>query len=540
MIIKKSELKMGLPKDTKSLCPECASIIDARILERDGKVMMEKECPEHGHFEDIYFSDVELYLMMEGYAHDGMGVENPYYPDAQECPTDCGLCQMHKSHTVLANVDLTNRCNLKCPICLANANASGFIVEPTFDEVVNMLATLRRNKPVPTPSVQFAGGEPTVYPYFLEAVRAAKELGFAQIQVATNGVRLAKEEGFAQKCVDAGVHTIYLQFDGFDDEMYREVRGIPMVDIKQKAIDAVRAAKPKISTCLVPTIVNTVNDDMVGDIVKFAIENSDVIHAVNFQPVAFTGRIDKSELAQKRFTLADLVDRLIEQTDFLKKEHFFPVPSVSVFSELASVFRNEPKVAFTSHPHCGLATFVFIDQDNKPVAVNEFVDVPRLLKDVEKAAADIENAKVKSAAKVKLLKFKLQEGKYINKAKSPGGIGMADLLKAFYTDADKSALAHFTWRSVMIGGMHFQDRYNYDIERVKRCVIHYAIPDGRIIPFCAYNSGPVFRTSVEESMAQTNEEYKAFREAEEERMEARRRSGHLVSPEVLATVPREI
>ncbi|MCK4970960.1 MAG: radical SAM protein, partial [Thermoplasmata archaeon] len=294
---------------------------------------------------------------------------------------------------------------------------------------------------------------------------------------------------------------------------------------------------PNMSICLVPTIINTVNDDMVGDIVKFAIKNSDVIHAVNFQPVAFTGRIDKSELAQKRFTLADLVDRLVEQTGFLKKEDFYPVPSVSVFSELASVFRNEPKVAFTSHPHCDLATFMFIDQNDNPIAVNEFVDVPHLLKDIEKAASDIANAKIKSAAKVKLLKFKLQEGKYINKAKSPGGIGMAELLSAFYEEADKKALANFAWHSLMIGGMHFQDRYNYDVERVKRCVIHYAVPDGRIIPFCAYNSGPVFRDELERKFAMNNEEFKRFREREEALMEERRRTGRLISPEVTATVP---
>jgi uncharacterized radical SAM superfamily Fe-S cluster-containing enzyme len=210
---------------------------------------------------------------------------------------------------------------------------------------------------------------------------------------------------------------------------------------------------------------------------------------------------------------------------------------VSVLSELASVFRDEPKVAFTSHPHCGLATFIFVDENDNPVAVNEFVDVPRLLADVEKAAADIENAKVRSAAKVKLLKFKLQEGKYINKKKSPGGIGMGELIKAFYQDADKTALAQFAWRSVMVGGMHFQDRYNYDIERVKRCVIHYAVPDGRIIPFCAYNSGPVFRDEVEKKYAMSNEEYRAFREHEEALMEERRRTGVLVPPEVMATVP---
>jgi uncharacterized radical SAM superfamily Fe-S cluster-containing enzyme len=210
---------------------------------------------------------------------------------------------------------------------------------------------------------------------------------------------------------------------------------------------------------------------------------------------------------------------------------------VSVLSELASVFQDDPKVAFTSHPHCGLATFVFVDEEGTPMAVNEFVDVPRLLDDVEKAASDIKDAKVKSAAKVKLLKFKLQEGKYINKKKSPGGIGMADLIRAFYSEGDKKALADFTWRSVMIGGMHFQDRYNYDIERVMRCVIHYAVPDGRIIPFCAYNSGPVFRDKVERKYALTNEEYRRFREREESLMEERRRRARLVSPEVMATVP---
>ena len=189
------------------------------------------------------------------------------------------------------------------------------------------------------------------------------------------------------------------------------------------------------------------------------------------------------------------------------------------------MFQNVPKVAFTSHPHCGLATFMFVDSEGTPLPINEFVDVPRLLADVEKAAENIENAKFKSAAKLKLLKFKLQEGKYINKDKSPGGIGMAELLSAFYEEADKKALANFAWHSLMIGGMHFQDRYNYDVERVKRCVIHYAVPDGRIIPFCAYNSGPVFRDELERKFAMNNEEFKRVREREEALMEERRRTG---------------
>ena len=538
MMTKEYEVPKGLPKHTGSLCPECAGIIDAEIVARDGKVWMLKDCPEHGHFEDVYFGDVDLYLKMEGYAKDGVGVLNPVRTDAVECPTDCGLCQLHMSHTVLANVDLTNRCNLRCPVCFANANMSGFIVEPTFDEVVGMLRNLRANRPVPTPSVQFAGGEPTMYPYFFEAARAAKELGFAQIQVATNGVLLAEDPTFAQRCVEAGVHTIYLQFDGFDDEMYKAVRGKPMLATKLKAIENVRKAKPKMSICLVPTVVNTVNDHMVGDIVKFALKNIDVVHAINFQPVAFTGRIDKTELRQKRFTLAELVDRLCKQTDFLEREDFFPVPSVTAFSELASAIKGDPKVAFTSHAHCGIATFVFMDEGDRPIPVTRFIDVPRLLKDVEKAAADIEGSHLKGVAKMKLLKFVI--GNYVDKSKSPGGIGISDLLKSIYQEGDKKALAQFTWRSLMIGGMHFQDRYNYDIERVKRCVIHYAIPDGRIIPFCAYNSGPVFRESVERKLAMTNEQYKEFRKAEEAKMAERRRTGVQVPKEVLESIACEM
>ncbi len=537
-VIKQYGLPKGLPKHTQSLCPECVGIIPADIIERDGKVLMVKDCPEHGHFEDVYYSDVGLYLKVERWAHDGIGVLNPIEPDAKECPTDCGLCQMHKSHTVLANVDLTNRCNLRCPVCFANANMSGFIVEPTFDQVLDMLRNLRANRPVPTPSVQFAGGEPTVYPYFFEAVRAAKVLGFSQIQVATNGLLLAEDPTFAQRMVEAGVHTVYLQFDGFDDEMYKSVRGRPMLDVKLRAIENVRKANPHMSICLVPTVVNTVNDHMVGDIVNFALKNIDVIHAVNFQPVAFTGRIDKSELEQKRFTLADLVDRLAKQTDFLAKDDFFPVPSVAVFSELATLLKGDPKVAFTSHAHCGIATFIFVEDDGTPIPVTRFIDVPRLLEDVEKVADDIERSRLKGAAKVRLLK--LLVGKYIDKSKSPGGIGMSDLIKSIYTEGDKKALSHFTWRSLMIGGMHFQDRYNYDIERVKRCVIHYAVPDGRIIPFCAYNSGPVFRDQVEKSMAMSNADYKTFREREERLMEERRRKGVLVPKEVLESIEGEM
>ncbi|HQA21291.1 MAG TPA: radical SAM protein, partial [Methanomassiliicoccaceae archaeon] len=230
MIAKDSVLQKGLPKDTQSLCPECKKVVPARIYEKDGKVLMDKDCPEHGSITDIYWSDVELFLKAEKYAYDGIGVSNPLIKDAKTCPDNCGLCNLHTSHTSLANLDLTNRCNLRCPICFANANQAGYVYEPTYDEVVFMMEKLREERPVPTPAIQFSGGEPTIYPRFFDVIRKAKELGFAQIQAATNGIKLAEDPDFARNCAEAGLNTIYLQFDGMTDDIYMKTRGRKLLD----------------------------------------------------------------------------------------------------------------------------------------------------------------------------------------------------------------------------------------------------------------------------------------------------------------------
>ncbi len=225
MIAKPSVLQKGLPKTTQSLCPECRKVIPATIFEQDGKVMMEKECPDHGKVVDVYWSDKDMYLRAERFAYDGTGVENPFISNATECPNECGLCQLHLTHTCLAMIDLTNRCNLKCPICFANANAAGYVYEPSFDEIVMMMQMVRDERPVPTTTVQFSGGEPTIYPKFIEVIAKAKEMGFPQIMAATNGIKFAKDPEFLKAAVQAGMNTIYLQFDGLRDDIYKVSRG---------------------------------------------------------------------------------------------------------------------------------------------------------------------------------------------------------------------------------------------------------------------------------------------------------------------------
>ncbi|MDI6708022.1 MAG: radical SAM protein [Candidatus Thermoplasmatota archaeon] len=518
MIIRESKLQKGLPKETLSLCPDCKQLIKARIFEEDGKVMIDKTCERHGYFKDVYWSDVELYLRAEKFAYDGFCVSNPRIKAKKECPYECGLCNLHLSHTVLANIDLTNRCNLACPICFANAATAGYIYEPSYKQVVEMLKMLRSNKPVPCPSVQFSGGEPTLHPHFFDIIKAAKELGFSQVQVATNGLKLLDLE-FCQRMKDCGLSTVYLQFDGLRDEIYRQARGKELLDIKLKVIENCNKVKPKpLSTVLVPTIVNGINDNEVGEILKFAIEHSDVIRGVNYQPVSFSGRIDQKERESQRFTLPDLVNKLVEQTDFLTKEDFYPVPVVAPISELISILAGEPKVAFTPHPHCGLATFLYIE-DGRAMPITRFINVEGLFakmlalsNKLAKIAPLVQFfSKLKSEkGKVKSLEknFRKYFGEFIYEDKMPKTLNLLDFLTNLFSEQSRESLGRFTWKTLMVGGMHFQDDYNYDVERVKRCVIHYATPNGRIIPFCAYNGGITYREEVEKKFSMSLEEWK--------------------------------
>ncbi|MBI0584363.1 MAG: radical SAM protein [Methanomassiliicoccus sp.] len=498
MLAKPSSLQKGLPKTTRSLCPECLNIIPARIFEQDGKVMMEKECPDHGKIVDVYWSDKDMYLRAERFAYDGIGIENPAIPNATVCPNECGLCQLHLTHTCLTMLDLTNRCNLKCPICFANANAAGYVYEPSFDEIVKMLQMMRDERPVRSPAIQFSGGEPTIYPRFIDVIAKAKEMGFPQIMAATNGIKFAKDPEFLKAAVRAGMNTIYLQFDGLRDDVYKASRGAPLLETKLKVVENVQNLERPPSVVLVPTVVKNVNDDQVGEIVKFALKNVDVVRGVNFQPVAFTGRIDQEERSKHRYTLPDLVKDLESQTaGQITRDDFFPVPAVVPISTVISALLEQSKVTLTSHPHCGMATYVFVKDENNVVPLTRFVEVEPLFRELYELSVKAERSKVKFPSKVKALNILK---KHIIKEKVPDGLSTAKFLQmmdTMFNDSSKGSVAKFSWSMMFIGGMHFLDNYNYDIERVKRCAIHYSTPDGRIIPFCAYNGGPTYRTEME-------------------------------------------
>jgi hypothetical protein len=478
-----------LIKKTRSLCPVCGAVLDAEVVEEEGKIWLVRTCPDHGKFRYVYWSDPEMYRRFAHYDAVGRGVENPrnLVTSDTTCPTACGLCSNHHSGTLLANIDLTNRCNLDCDFCFANAHACGFVYEPDFNDIVEMMWMLRNERPVPTPAVQFAGGEPTMRDDLVDIVKKAKELGFPQIQIATNGVKLANDPGLARQLVDAGLSTVYLHFDGVTPATN------PLLKVHLKALE--NLDKAGLGAVLVPTVIKGRNDQEIGKILKFAADHISTVRGVNFQPVAFTGKAKDEDIEKERITIPELIGDIETQTGgILKKSDFYPVPCVLPVSDLLEAYTGKPQVRFTAHEHCGAATYIFVTRDGM-TPVTRLVDVDSFFATVEQMAENLGKGGTISKY-VTLLKGIRELRASFKKGEKRSSLELWNIVEKTLINQNFEALREFHMHALFIGTMHFMDRYNYDIERVQRCCIHYATPDGRFIPFCTYNSGPVYREQV--------------------------------------------
>lgn len=477
---------MTLIKTTKSICPECLKVLDATIFEEGGKVFIKKECSEHGPFKELYWSDYEQYMRAEKFRHDGVGLTNPRTKTVKGCPYDCGICPEHKSHTALAIIDVTNRCNLKCPVCFANANYAGYVYEPTKEQVIEMLKNLRANKPVPTMALQFSGGEPTIRNDLIDLIKNAKELGIRHVEINTNGIRIAQDPEYAKQLKAAGASTIYLQFDGLTSDVYKYIRGVDLLEMKMKAIQNMREAGIT-SAVLVVTLIKGVNDGQLGDIIKFAAKNFDVIRCINVQPVSLCGRLPAEDREKMRITISDFMRLVEEQTrGVVKASDFYPVPTVVPVSQAVGALKDKQYPEFTAHPHCGMATYLMIEGE-------EITPITKIA-NVEKFMQGLENA-YQSASKGSKNKAKL--GMIASARHVSFGFLHKYVLKVL-TQGDYQSLGDLQRKSLLLTSMHFMDPYNYDIERVQRCLIHYAIPDGRIIPFCTMNN--LHRQEIEKQL----------------------------------------
>ncbi|MFH1821286.1 MAG: tetraether lipid synthase Tes [Methanobacteriota archaeon] len=466
---------------TGSICPECLKIIPATVFERDGKVWMKKACEQHGEFEDLYLGSYDWYMRAERYARDGKGVQNPQVTkESPSCPKDCGLCRMHCSHTALANIVLTNRCDLTCWYCFFYSGRVGYVYEPKFEEIEEMVKILKAERPIPCNAVQLTGGEPCLREDLVEIIKMVKSHGIDHIQLNTNGIRLSQDPGLVERVRAAGANTIYLSFDGVSEKTNPKNHWeVPQL------IENCR--KADMGIVLVPTVINSVNDHEVGDILKFGFKNNDIVRGVNFQPVSLVGMMPREERERYRITIPDLMKRLEEQTDgAISMRDFFPVPTAMILSEFIESLVKKQMYDLSSHFACGAATYVFND-NGKILPLTHFVDVEGFLEYLREKSQELQAGKSKMLVGAKLL---YNIGKFIDKKKKPKGLDVDKIIFNALIKHEYNAIGQFHMKSLFIGIMHFMDLYNYDIERVKRCCIHYVMNNKRIIPFCAFNVIP--------------------------------------------------
>src|SRR6201993_2805179 len=523
----KTKPTLGFPRQTDSLCPDCVKEarkaiingkkdwrdlmhekvgeIKAQIIERDGEVWMVKECPIHGKYEDMMAIDAKFLNWIE---QNFPGRDIPAHNDED--------LHKHGSSTVrygrgsVLTVDLTNRCNMMCDPCFMDANQVGYVHELSWEEIQEILDNALKIKPRRQMSVQFSGGEPTMHPRFFDAIAYARKIGYNSVQAATNGIEFAKSKEFSKKAFEAGLRYAYLQFDGIgnDANSHRQIGNL--FDVKLRAIENMHEAG--IEIVLVVTIVNNVNNDQVGAIVKFAMENPKKIAFVSFQPVSFTGRdedITPERRLRQRYTLSHLAKDVSQQVGKVEPTRdWFPISFISTFAGFADMVKgNESQWGSLScgcHPNCGVGTALMINKETKEWApVPRFLNATQLTADVT-AITDAARGKTFSNFMMAMALLK-----NYHPFRGPKGLKLYDLFMKFdkiwaltkgaekkyartspdrtYEDAIRRRKQD-SWNFLFIAGMWFQDLFNYDFRRTEMCIIPYATQQGEI-SFCAYNTG---------------------------------------------------
>ncbi len=340
---------------TRSLCPECRSLVPAKIVLRDGKrVYFRKRCREHGEFEDFVCSDVAYYDRHEFSQPARLPKKFGVKPE-RGCPFDCGLCTEHEQHTCIALVEVTSSCNLKCPMCFAESGPGG--KHQDFATVARMVDRYVEVEGGHADVVQFSGGEPTIHPEILRMVRYAYDRPIATVMINTNGIRLAKDEGFVAALAEMRDRfEVYLQFDGFDASTNRALRGEELIETKLAALENLQ--KHDVRVTLVCTVDHNTNLHEVGRVLEFGLARPHV-RGASYQLATYCGRHLEPADLEKRATIPDVAKALVAQTGgLLAEDDFYPLPC--------------------AHPNCHLMAY-FYRAGGRPVPISRLVDVRKHL-----------------------------------------------------------------------------------------------------------------------------------------------------------------
>jgi tetraether lipid synthase len=506
----------GVPRRTLSLCPDCnreavedvirgeasladfrdrPGIIEAEILEEAGRILMRKACEKHGPFEDVLSNHPAFFKRME---HLGFGKDFSCVGD--ELVHNHGANSIRTGRGTYLIVDLTNRCNMFCSPCYMDANAAGYVHELDMQDVTAVFERAKSFKPQREINVLFSGGEATLSPIFLDAIEHAKSVGFHRLHVATNGIRFAQEKDFAVRARAAGLHGVYLQFDGVTEEKNSH-RGIGnYMETKRRALDNIAAAGMK--TTLQVTVVNGLNNDGVGDIIRFVADHIEKIHGVIFQPVMFCGRdedISADERYAKRYPVSQIAYDLQAQTSFgwEPMRDWFPVSAYGAFAHLCDILHPNAELGslFNDiHPDHGMFSPILVNARTKDIVpVGRFFDVEQFVRDiVEIADSGRKPAIIKSIVLLSLVRN-------FDTDNAPPDFGIAQL-RGLLADcvyrvagsgpnwSEQAYAYNGVWKLVMVSPMAFQDLANYDLATISHSTTPMATQEGEI-NFCAYNGG---------------------------------------------------
>ncbi|OGO34256.1 MAG: hypothetical protein A2W35_12040 [Chloroflexi bacterium RBG_16_57_11] len=467
-------------EETQSICPQCKTLIPALLVEREGKVIMHKRCPEHGEFEALVYGDAAMFQRVAPFNKPGVPPNELTTKVEKGCPWDCGICPEHRQHLCLGIIEVNSACNLDCPLCLADAlgpSRAGQGFELTYEQVNFILDRFVITEGQPE-VVQFSGGEPSLHPRILEFIALAQAKGISYVMLNTNGIRIARDDRFLEGLAKLKPH-IYLQFDGFDPETSLRLRGrADLLETKLKALD--RLAEADVRVVLVAAIEYGVNEHEIGRIVEFGIRHP-AVFGVSFQS-AFRAQRHLPADPLQRITTPDILKAMEGQTSgLLRLSDFVPIPCCS--------------------PTCGVATYAMLTGER-------VIPIPRLVP-VEMYLDYITNRSMPSLDQALLY---LLERLWSSGAKVGSDQATAFVFEALSRARVPVRMPDPNWTAerctscrvglpisqhqprdlgrhvFMISVRDFMDPYNFDVKDIHKCCVGVLLPDGRSVPFCAYNS----------------------------------------------------
>jgi len=435
---------------TNSICSTCLRKVEAKVIFEDGKVYLVKHCLQHGREKVLISTDIDYYKKCRTFIKPS---EMPYRwntPIKYGCPYDCGLCPDHEQHSCLTLVEVTDQCNLACPICYAESSPKRQTYRSleTIEKMLDAIVANEREADI----VQISGGEPTIHPQFFDILDLAKSKPIKHIMVNTNGLRIANDKKFVERLATyMPGFEIYLQFDSFEEKALLELRGVDLRDVRQKAIDNLN--EYNISTTLVVTLKKGLNDHEIGNIIDYGLKQR-AVRGVTFQPIQAAGRLEAYQPETDRLTLSEVREGIIQQSGVFSEKDIIPVPC---------------------HPDC-LAMGYALKMDGKVIPLTGMMD-PNVLLEGERNTIVFEQDES--------LKGRVFDLFSLNQTPQSSAIQLKDLLCCLPKVAPTENIGYENVFRVII--MQFLDAYDFDVRSVKKSCVHIAHPDGRIIPFDTFN-----------------------------------------------------